>query len=70
MRYGSVAEICHKSGLEYELEQIFYYAPIPFDKGCVSAVRAGADKMGYSAREIVTGLGMMPVLLPNRRQHR
>ena len=53
----SVAEICHKSGLEYELEQIFYYAPIPFDKGCVSAVRAGADKMGYSAREIVTGAG-------------
>ena len=53
----SVAEICHKSGLKYELEQIFYYAPIPFDKGCVSAVRAGADRMGYSAREIVTGAG-------------
>ena len=53
----SVANICKKSGLTYELEQIFYYAPVPFDEGCISAVRAGANNMGYSAREIVTGAG-------------
>ena len=53
----SVVDICNKSGLNYELEQIFYYAPVPFDEGCISAVRAGANYMGYSSREIVTGAG-------------
>jgi len=52
-----VAKIAADIGLECELEQIFYYAPVPFDKGCVEAVRRGAEDCGYSARDIVAGAG-------------
>jgi len=56
MRVG-VQEICDRIGLQHELEQIFYYAPIHFDESCVSAVRDGARDCGFSAREIVSGAG-------------
>ncbi|WP_386069374.1 Zn-dependent hydrolase [Tahibacter sp. UC22_41] len=39
------------------LEQIFYYAPVAFDADCVASVRAGAQKFGYSHRNIVSGAG-------------
>lgn len=39
------------------LEQIFYYAPVAFDADCVASVRAGAQKFGYSHRDIVSGAG-------------
>jgi N-carbamoyl-L-amino-acid hydrolase len=39
------------------LEQIFYYAPVAFDADCVASVRAGAEKFGYSHRDIVSGAG-------------
>ena len=44
-------------GLGSELEQIFYYAPIPFDEGCVDAVRGAAEALGYGHRDIVAGAG-------------
>ena len=44
-------------GLEMELEQIFYFAPVHFEESCVSAVRAGAAACDYSMREIVSGAG-------------
>ena len=56
MREG-VKEICETIGLEYELEQIFYYKPIAFEEGCVEAVRKGVEGCGYSARDIVSGAG-------------
>lgn len=56
MREG-VDSIVSAIGLECELEQIFYYAPIAFDKSCVEAVRAGIQTHGYSSREIVSGAG-------------
>ncbi len=56
MREG-VAKIAADIGLEADLEQIFYYAPVPFDTDCVSAVRRGAEECGYSARDIVSGAG-------------
>lgn len=56
MREG-VDKIVSDIGLECELEQIFYYAPIEFDKGCVEAVREGTAAHGYSSREIVSGAG-------------
>ena len=56
MREG-VDKIVADIGLDCELEQIFYYAPIAFDKGCVSAVRKAADALGYSSRDIVSGAG-------------
>lgn len=52
-----VAEIAKGIGLESDLEQIFYYAPIPFDEGCVAAVRNAAKTLGYDHRDIVAGAG-------------
>ena len=56
MRAG-VSKIISDIGLECDLEQIFYYAPIAFNEDCVAAVRAGAETHGYSAREMVSGAG-------------
>lgn len=52
-----VDEIAKGIGLGSELEQIFYYAPIPFDEGCVAAVRNAAEALGYDHRDIVAGAG-------------
>ena len=53
-----IAEAAEESAVEVsKLEQIFYYAPVPFDADCVASVRAGAQKFGYSHRDIVSGAG-------------
>ena len=52
-----VEEITKKIGLTYDLKQVFYYAPVEFDKGCVAAVRRAAQHLGYSHRDIVSGAG-------------
>jgi len=53
-----VARIAAETKLEVtKLEQIFYYAPIAFDTACVDSVRAGAERFGYSNRNIVSGAG-------------
>ena len=52
-----VESIAKKIGLTYDLKQIFYYAPVPFDPGCVEAVRRAAKHFGYSHRDIVSGAG-------------
>ncbi len=54
---AGVEKIAGEIGLEYELEQIFYYKPVHFDETCVAAVREGAEAFGYEAREIVSGAG-------------
>jgi len=64
MRAG-VQEIAEGIGLETELEQIFYYAPIHFNESCVAAVRKGAEDCGYSMREIVSGAGHDACYLAN-----
>ena len=56
MREG-VEAITKKIGLTCDLKQIFYYAPVPFDPGCVEAVRRAAKHFGYSHRDIVSGAG-------------
>jgi len=52
-----IEEICRKIGLTYELKQVFYYAPVAFDQGCVAAVRRAAKHLGLSHRDIVSGAG-------------
>ncbi|KWO73900.1 Zn-dependent hydrolase [Burkholderia ubonensis] len=52
-----VARIAGGIGLDTQLEQIFYYKPVAFDADCVKAVRAAADRFGYSHRDIVSGAG-------------
>ena len=52
-----VAKIAGAIGLETQLEQIFYYAPIAFDAACVKSVRNAAERFGYPHRDIVSGAG-------------
>ncbi len=53
-----VARIATETRIEVtRLEQIFYYAPIAFDKACVDSVRTAAERFGYSHRDIVSGAG-------------
>jgi len=52
-----VARIAGGIGLETQLEQIFYYAPVKFDADCVKSVRAAAGRFGYPHRDMVSGAG-------------
>ena len=52
-----VEAIAKTIGLTYDLKQVFYYAPVAFDPGCVDAVRRAAERFGYSHRDIVSGAG-------------
>ncbi len=55
---AGIATIAAEQKLEVsKLEQIFYYAPVPFDADCVASVRAAAQRFGYSHRDIVSGAG-------------
>jgi N-carbamoyl-L-amino-acid hydrolase len=44
-------------GLQIDLEQVSYFPPCPFERGCVDAVAAAARTLGYSAMEAVSGAG-------------
>lgn len=44
-------------GLTMDIEQVGQFDPVTFDKGCVSAVRRAAERLGYSHRNIVSGAG-------------
>ena len=56
LRQG-VADIANGIGLETALDQIFYYAPVAFDRACVESVRRAAQRFGYSHRDMVSGAG-------------
>ncbi len=51
------AAIAAACGIGWELTELFRIAPQPFDPSCVDLVRQGAARLGYSAREIVSGAG-------------
>ena len=55
--HEGVKAIADKIGLTYDLKQVFYYAPVAFDSGCVDAVRRAAQHFGYSHRDFVSGAG-------------
>jgi N-carbamoyl-L-amino-acid hydrolase len=44
-------------GLGIEVEEAGHFDPVTFDPGCVAAVRAAAERLGYSHRDIVSGAG-------------
>ena len=46
-----------ESGLAISVEQVSYFPPCPFEKGCVSAVENAAKDLGYSYMEAVSGAG-------------
>ena len=51
---GFIARDC---GVKLELTRLFKIPAQPFDPACVDLVRQGAAKLGYTAREIVSGAG-------------
>src|SRR5579863_2167297 len=52
-----VEKITAATGLSADIKQVFYYAPVAFDEGCISAVRRAAGHLGLSHRDIVSGAG-------------
>ncbi|MDX2157754.1 MAG: Zn-dependent hydrolase [Hyphomicrobiaceae bacterium] len=54
---AGIDEIATRTGLEAEVKVVADYPPLPFDAGCVDAVRRAARDLGYSAREITSGAG-------------
>ena len=54
---AGVARIAAAGRLEHALMQIFQYDCVHFDESCVQMVRAGAQALGYSTRDIVSGAG-------------
>ncbi|WP_421091031.1 Zn-dependent hydrolase [Pseudochrobactrum sp. MP213Fo] len=53
----SVKEICEKSGLTYEIEEVGAFDPISFDETCLSAIRQATERLGFSHRNIISGAG-------------
>ena len=52
-----IAEIAAAAKLEAAIEQVFSYAAVAFDPGCVGVVRRAAERCGLSHRDIVSGAG-------------
>lgn len=53
----AVEEAATRSGVASTLQQIFHFAPLPFNADCVSAVRDAATTLGYSHRDMTSGAG-------------
>jgi N-carbamoyl-L-amino-acid hydrolase len=53
----AVAAIAGRIGLGWQVEEIFQYAPIEFDAGCVQSVRQATEALGYSHRSMISGAG-------------
>jgi len=54
---AGVARIAAECKLEADLQQIFHYDCVHFDESCVAMVRQGAQRLGYSTRDIISGAG-------------
>jgi N-carbamoyl-L-amino-acid hydrolase len=52
-----IADQAKESGLSISIEQVSYFPPCPFEEGCVNAVRQGAETLGYSFMDAVSGAG-------------
>jgi beta-ureidopropionase / N-carbamoyl-L-amino-acid hydrolase len=49
--------IARDAGVTLELTELFRIPAQPFDAECVALVRAAAAKLGYPARDIISGAG-------------
>ena len=52
-----IASVAARAKLEVEIKEVFNYAPVHFDAGCIDAVRRAATACGFSHRDIVSGAG-------------
>ncbi|UIJ72839.1 Zn-dependent hydrolase [Aurantimonas sp. HBX-1] len=43
--------------IDVSIDEVGHFDPVTFDAGCVQAVRAAAEALGYSHRDIVSGAG-------------
>ena len=43
--------------IDASVDEVGHFDPVTFDEGCVSTVRAAAERLGYSHRNIVSGAG-------------
>ncbi len=56
LRAGA-AEVAETLGLDIEIEQVGGFDPVTFNQDCVNTVRAAAERLGYSHRDLVSGAG-------------
>lgn len=54
---AGAAHIAQTIGLEMSIEQVGGFDPVAFNEDCVAAVRAAAERLGYSHRDLVSGAG-------------
>jgi len=54
---AAAGRIAEEHGLGIDIRQTVFFAPCHFDEGCVVAVRAGAERLGYRHMDIVSGAG-------------
>jgi N-carbamoyl-L-amino-acid hydrolase len=50
-------KLCEALGVEFASEIVGQFDPPAFDEGCVTAVRAAAERLGYSHIDLVSGAG-------------
>ncbi|MBO9467448.1 Zn-dependent hydrolase [Tropicibacter sp. R15_0] len=50
-------KLCEDIGVEFSAEIVGQFNPPAFDEACVAAIREGAEAMGYSHRDIISGAG-------------
>ena len=49
--------VATESGLKVEIEEVSHYPAVPFEAGCVEAVRQATQALGYSNMPCVSGAG-------------
>jgi len=49
--------ICAGIGVEFSAQIVGQFDPPAFDAGCVGAIRAAAERLGYTHMDIVSGAG-------------
>ncbi|MEM7224046.1 MAG: Zn-dependent hydrolase [Pseudomonadota bacterium] len=54
---AAATEAAEAGGLSLQIEQIWQFDATPFDSACVDAVRVGAERIGATHRDIVSGAG-------------
>ncbi len=52
---AAAAEIAAMNGTAFTIDRIWKAAPIPFDAGCIAAVREAAAISGHSTRDCISG---------------
>ncbi|MCY4151070.1 MAG: Zn-dependent hydrolase [Aestuariivita sp.] len=50
-------EICESLDLRVEFEKVGGFDPVEFDADCVATIRNAAKRLGYTARDLISGAG-------------